>query len=291
MNKTAISIQDRLYHYARLLRLHRPIGILLLLWPTLWALWIASSGKPNLTLLLIFIAGVVIMRSAGCVINDIADRNFDRHVARTKDRPLANKTVSLHEALIIFFMLVLCAFILVLFLNVFAIKLAFVAIALAIIYPFTKRITHLPQVVLGMAYHCSILMAFAATTNSLPPIAWLLFIIGVLWSVIYDTMYALVDKPDDLRIGIKSTAILFANSANLILGILQIIVLSLFVLLGVILNLNAGFYLAVTVAAGMSAYQQYLIRGHSAAGCFKAFLNNNWLGFIIFIGLLVALRH
>ncbi len=218
---------NRIKQYALLMRLHRPIGSLLLLWPTLWALWIASNGRPNQFILFIFILGVLVMRSAGCVINDIADRHFDPHVARTRARPLAAGNIKLIEAIILFIVLCIIALTLVLQLNIFTIKLAFIGLALAIIYPFTKRFTYWPQLFLGAAYAWSIPMAFAAQTQHLPGLCWVLYFTAVLWPIAYDTMYAMVDKPDDLLIGIKSTAILFGDYDKIMVLFIQISVLIL----------------------------------------------------------------
>jgi 4-hydroxybenzoate polyprenyltransferase len=270
------------------MRLHRPIGIFLLLWPTLWALWIASQGKPNLKILIIFILGVILMRSAGCVINDIADKNFDKFVTRTKDRPLVTNRVSVREAWVLFILLALGAFCLCLLLNKLTILLAFIGLGLTIIYPLMKRFTHLPQFVLGITFAWGVPMAFAAQTGNIPSIAWLLYLIAVLWPVVYDTMYAMVDKIDDLRIGVKSTAILFGSYDRLILGFFQIIILSLFCILGLVLSLKVGFYLCVSVAACFAIYQQYLIKNCDRQKCFNAFLNNHWFGLVIFIGIAIG---
>ena len=267
------------------MRLDRPIGILLLLWPTLWALWIASAGKPDILVLTVFALGVILMRSAGCVINDYADRDFDRHVRRTQDRPLAAGRVTPQEALVLFAVLCALAFGVVLLLDIFTILLSFVAVLLAALYPFMKRYTHLPQIVLGMAFGWSVPMAYAASSASLPRSAWLLFIATVLWTTVYDTMYAMVDRPDDLKIGIKSTAILFGESDKAIIGALQITMLSVMVLIGTQMELGLAYYLGLTVASGLAAYQQFLIKDREPAKCFKAFLNNNWFGAAIFLGI------
>ncbi len=267
------------------MRLDRPIGILLLLWPTLWALWIASAGKPDMLVLTVFALGVILMRSAGCVINDYADRDFDRHVRRTQDRPLAAGRVTPQEALVLFAVLCALAFGVVLLLDTFTILLSFVAVMLAALYPFMKRYTHLPQIVLGMAFGWSVPMAYAASSASLPRSAWLLFIATVLWTTVYDTMYAMVDRPDDLKIGIKSTAILFGESDKAIIGALQITMLSVMVLIGTQMELGLAYYLGLTVASGLAAYQQFLIKDREPAKCFKAFLNNNWFGAAIFVGI------
>lgn len=271
--------------YAQLMRLHRPIGILLLLWPTLWALWIASNGHPNTLILGVFILGTIIMRSAGCIMNDIADRNFDAHVERTRERPLATKKVTVKEATLLFIILCLLAFALVLLLNPLTIMLAFAGIGLAIIYPFMKRFTHLPQLALGFAFSWGIPMAFAAETDTVPLIGWWLFITALLWPIMYDTMYALADKTDDLKIGVKSTAILFGNYNRVILGILQTIFLISLFFIGKQLPKNIFFNIGLIIAGILFIYQQHLIKNHEPKHCFKAFLNNNWVGLSIFLGI------
>jgi len=278
-------LRERLTEYARLMRLDRPIGILLLLWPTLWALWIAGQGRPDPLVLAVFVAGVVLMRSAGCVINDFADRHFDPHVARTRDRPIAAGRVSPREALILFAVLCLLAFGLVLLMNRLTILLSFVAVALAAVYPFTKRVTHLPQVVLGAAFGWAIPMAFAAQTGELPRIAWLLFLVNILWSVAYDTLYAMVDREDDLKIGVKSTAILFGEADRLVVGVLQLLVLLGLSLVGSLAGLGDFYAIGLLVAALLALYQQYLIRDRDPQRCFEAFLNNNWFGAAVFAGI------
>ena len=278
---------DRLYQYYLLTRLHRPIGTLLLLWPTLWALWLAAEGFPDPLVLGVFVAGVVLMRSAGCVINDYADRGFDPHVQRTRERPIAAGKVSPREALILFAVLCLVAFALVLLMNPLTIKLAFVAVALATLYPFTKRFTHLPQLVLGAAFGWAIPMAFAAQTGALPQLAWLLFVVNILWTTAYDTQYAMVDRDDDLKIGVKSTAVLFGEADRLIVGMLQLLVLLGLGLVGGMAQLGLYYYLGLLVAAALALYQQYLIRNRDRDGCFRAFLNNSWFGAAVFAGLVL----
>lgn len=280
-------ITERLHQYYLLTRLHKPIGILLLLWPTLWALWIAARGMPDLHILLVFVLGVVLMRSAGCVINDYADRRFDPHVQRTRERPIAAGRVAPREALMLFAVLVLLAFALVLTLNRATIYLSFGAVLLAIVYPFSKRYTQLPQVVLGAAFGWAIPMAFAAVQGDVPRVGWLLFLVNVLWSTAYDTFYAMIDRDDDLRIGVKSTAILFGESDRLIVGVLQLLVLGGLVLVGQVAALGRYFYLSLLVAAGLALYQQYLARQRDRAGCFQAFLNNNWFGAAVLAGILL----
>ncbi len=277
-----------LINYAKLMRLHRPIGIWLLLWPTLWALWIAGQGRPHVKILLIFIAGTVIMRSAGCVINDIADRHFDGKVARTRDRPLVTGRLTVRTALCLFFILCAMALLLVLQLNSLTIELSLIALLLAIIYPFTKRITYWPQAVLGMAFAWSVPMAFAAQLNAIPWVCSLIYLLAVLWPLMYDTLYALVDRQDDVKIGIKSTAILFGAHARLMIGILQIIILILLIVLGLILKLPWIYFGSLVVAAGLNIYQQSLLRSSDPNAAFKAFQNNQWFGAVIFLGLLLA---
>lgn len=284
MNTTVI--KDRLNQYYLLTRFDRPIGILLLLWPTLWALWIAGQGRPDPYVLFVFVTGVVLMRAAGCVINDYADRDIDPHVARTKLRPIAAGKVTPREALILFVVLCLTAFALVLTLDKFTIALSFGGAALATVYPFMKRYTHLPQVVLGMAFGWAVPMAFAAQTGSLPKIAWLLYVITILWAMIYDTMYAMVDREDDLQVGVKSTAILFGDADRLIIGLLQLLMFAGLVLVGTQLGLGYSYHIGVVFALGFAVWHQWLIHSREPRQCFKAFLSNNRLGMVIFIGLL-----
>jgi len=278
-------LQTQAVPYIRLMRLNKPIGVFLLLWPTLWALWIAGHGKPDVKIVLIFIAGVILMRSAGCIINDVADRNFDGHVERTRQRPLVTGLVKVKGALILFTLLVLTAFLLVLQLNALTIALSFVAVTLAIIYPFVKRFSYLPQLVLGAAFAWSVPMAFAAQTNSVPVLVCLVYLIALLWPVMYDTIYAMVDRDDDMHAGIKSTAILFGKYDVYIVGVLQIIVIFLLLLLGMLLHFGIVFYITIFFASLLFIYQQYLIRERVPAKCFQAFLNNNWVGLVIFIGI------
>lgn len=282
-----VHVRQRLYQYALLSRLNKPIGIFLLLWPTLWALWIAAEGTPHLGVLTVFVLGVVLMRSAGCVINDYADREIDPRVNRTKDRPIASGRVSPDEAMLLFMALAFSAFLLVLTMNTFTILLSLGGVMLAGIYPFMKRYTHMPQIVLGMAFGWSVPMAFAAQTNSVPKIAWLIYVVTVLWAVIYDTMYAMADRMDDLKIGVKSTAILFGDADKVIIGILQAMMLFALYLIGQQAELGDGYNIAVVIAAVLMVYHQYLIRYRQPALCIRAFLNNNWLGAAIFIGIVV----
>ena len=279
--------KERLYQYARLMRMDRPIGILLLLWPTMWAVLIAGEGRPDPRVLVIFVLGVVVMRSAGCVINDFADRNIDPFVRRTRNRPIASGQVTPGEALKLFVLLCLIAFGLVLLLNWQTILLSLVAVALAALYPFAKRYTHLPQVVLGMAFSMAIPMAFTAQTGGVNRVAWLLFIANVLWTTAYDTMYAMVDREDDLKIGVKSTAILFGDVDVIIIGIIQSMVFLALFLAGALVPMGAFYYMGVTVAIGLALYQQELIKDRDPQSCFQAFLNNNWLGMVIFVGIVL----
>jgi 4-hydroxybenzoate polyprenyltransferase len=272
----------------RLMRFDKPIGILLLLWPTLWALWIAGDGKPSLKNVLIFCTGVVLMRAAGCIMNDVADRDFDPHVERTRSRPLASGELTVREALAAFFTLMTLAFGLVLMTNVLTIKLAFAGALLASTYPFFKRWTHFPQVVLGIAFGWGIPMAFAAETGQVAPEAWLILLINVIWSVIYDTLYAMVDRDDDISIGLKSTAILFGRFDLLILRILKIVMIALLVWLGLLLELSWPWFAGVAVAMVLFASQQIRVRNRDREACFKAFLNNNWVGVAIWAGLLAT---
>jgi len=285
MDSVLQQARERFPHYWQLMRFDRPIGTLLVLWPTLWGLWLAAEGVPRADLLVIFVLGVVLMRAAGCVINDFADRKIDGHVERTKDRPIATGRVQPREALFLFAALVLLSFILVLFTNALTIGLSFGAVALAACYPFMKRYTHLPQVVLGAAFSWSIPMAFAAQTGEINPHSWLIYTAVVVWTVVYDTFYAMVDRDDDLRIGVKSTAILFAEQDRVITGSLQVIVLVTLLMVGQRFELAGIYNLSLVAVGGLFIYQQYLIRQRARAACFQAFLNNNWVGFIVFAGI------
>jgi len=260
----------------------------LLLWPTLWALWIAGNGRPSLRNLLIFCTGVVLMRAAGCIMNDVADRDFDPHVERTRNRPLASGELSVREAIKAFFVLMALAFGLVLMTNALTIKLAFAGALLASTYPFFKRWTHFPQVVLGIAFGWGIPMAFAAETGDLPPAAWLILLINVVWSVIYDTLYAMVDRDDDISIGLKSTAILFGRFDLTILRLLKMVMIALLVWLGLMLQFSWPWFAGVAVAMTLFAWQQFQVRKRDREACFKAFLNNNWVGVAIWAGLLAT---
>ena len=271
--------------YSRLTRLDRPIGTLLLLWPCLMALVLAAGGMPDLKVLIIFIIGVVIMRACGCIINDYADRDLDSHVERTKSRPLASGEISTKEALLLFVILGLAAFGLVLLLNGLVVKLSVVGIILTIIYPFTKRVTNMPQMFLGVVWSWSIPMAYAAQTGEVPIEAWWLFAANWFWTVAYDTMYAMVDRDDDLKIGIKSTAILFGKYDRQIIGLFQLAALLCFIAAGWSADRGQLYGLGLLTFVGFSTYQQMLIFGRERAPCFKAFLNNNWAGLALFIGL------
>ena len=290
MLKTILNerLNDRIKQYWLLSRFDRPIGILILLWPALWALWVASNGKPDYYVLLVICLGVVLMRAAGCVINDYADREFDPHVERTKQRPIAAGKVSPKEALWLFVILCLVAFGLVLTLNYYTIALSFVAAFLAGSYPFMKRYTHLPQAYLGIAFGWAVPMSFSAQTNQIPVVAWVMYLAVVLWALVYDTMYAMVDKEDDLKIGVKSTAILFGAYDRQIMATLQLVIIALLVVVGLMQQLNWPYYSGVVVATCLSVYQQKLIFHREKAHCFKAFLNSNYFGMAVFIGLLLS---
>lgn len=277
--------REKLLAYATLMRLNRPIGIYLVLWPTLWALWLAAGGIPSTKNLIIFVIGVVLMRSAGCVINDYADRNIDGHVERTKSRPLVTGEVSEKEALILFIALVALSFALVLLTNQFTILLSFGAVFLAMLYPFMKRYTHMPQVVLGAAFAWAIPMAFAAEINLIESKVWLLYTAVLVWTVMYDTLYAMVDREDDLKVGVKSTAILFGEQDRLVVASLQFMTIFALGLVGQRYDLGAIYKVSLLAAAALFIYQQYLIAERKPEQCFKAFLNNNYVGIVVFIGI------
>jgi 4-hydroxybenzoate polyprenyltransferase len=277
--------------YARLMRLDKPVGIYLLLWPTLWALFLAADGWPKLDLLLIFTLGVVLMRSAGCVINDYADRNIDKFIERTQYRPITSGEISATNALKIFFGLISVAFGLVLLTNLLTMQLAVVAALLAILYPFTKRWTHLPQFVLGTAFAMSVPMAFAATNNFIPASAWWIFAATIIWTVIYDTMYAMSDREEDIKIGVKSTAILFATYDRLILGLLQIALILVFFKISEIFKMSIFFDISILLASTLMVYHQFLIKNREKTVCFKAFLHNNYIGMVIFIGIALSVAQ
>lgn len=276
---------DRAKQYWLLARFDRPIGILILLWPALWALWVASNGQPDTLVLTVICAGVILMRAAGCVINDYADRDFDPHVERTKQRPIAAGKVTPKEALIFFIVLTLIAFALVLLLNTYTILLSFVGAFLAASYPFMKRYTQLPQAYLGIAFGWAVPMSFSAQMNAIPAVAWVMYLAVILWALVYDTMYAMVDKDDDIKIGVKSTAILFGQYDRHIMAVLQLIIIGLLITIGIMQHSGLAYYIGLLVASGLSVYQQILIVNRDKALCFKAFLNNNWFGLAVFIGL------
>jgi 4-hydroxybenzoate polyprenyltransferase len=274
--------------FVELTRLNKPVGIYLLLWPTLWALWVAAQGIPDLSLIVIFTLGVILMRSAGCVINDYADRKVDGHVERTINRPLVTGAVTNQQAIIVFFSLLTGAFVLVLFTNTLTIQLSFAGALLAAIYPFMKRYTHLPQIFLGAAFSWAIPMAFAAQADALPKYVWLIYIANLSWTVAYDTMYAMVDRDDDIKIGVKSTAILFADADKVMIAVMQGIAIFCLFLLGLELSLNAFYYLGLLVAMGLMTYQQWLIRARDKVGCFAGFINSHWVGVAVWLGLVLA---
>ncbi|WP_413700406.1 4-hydroxybenzoate octaprenyltransferase [Psychromonas sp. KJ10-10] len=280
--------KQKLQAYAQLMRIDKPIGSLLLLWPTLWALWLATKGIPELDILFVFVLGVFIMRSAGCVINDYADRNVDGFVERTKHRPLPSGRATAREAIMLFLLLSISAFLLVLSQNWLTIQLSFVGLALAFLYPFMKRFTHLPQFVLGLAFSWAIPMAYAAQANQIDNVLWVLFVVNVLWTIAYDTMYAMVDKDDDLKIGIKSTAILFGKYDTLIIGLLQLSSLILLLLLGIKEQFTIIYYLVLLIALYLFIKQQLAIKSRDKQACFKAFLDNNLVGLTIFVALFLA---
>ncbi len=281
-------MRHKLMPYIRLMRLDKPIGILLLLWPTLSALWIAAQGLPDLPVLTVFVLGVIIMRSAGCVINDYADRHIDGLITRTQDRPLATGELSTRQALSLFCVLVFVAFILVLTLNKLTIYMAVAGLCLTVLYPFMKRYTYLPQVCLGVAFGWAIPMAFVAQTNTVPMIAWLLFTANVTWILAYDTFYAMADRDDDAKAGVRSSAVLFGNKDTMIIVILQVSFLLIMVQVGMILAMSAVYYLAIVLSAGLFIYQQRLVAARKTpAQCLAAFCNNNWVGVLLFLGIVV----
>ena len=274
-------------HYINIMRLDRPIGIYLLLWPTLWSLWLTAGGLPPLKLLLVFVAGVVVMRSAGCVINDIADRNIDPFVERTKNRPLAMGAMTVQQAWVLFAGLILVAFYLVLQLNIESIVFAIGGLSLTILYPFCKRLFVAPQLILGLAFSWGIPMVFAATNTAFSLAFYLLWLSAVMWIILYDTFYAMVDQADDVRLGVYSTAILFGSYIKLVVGLLQIIVLCLLGLIGNLFDLGSLFYLSILASAMLFLRQQFLIRNKEPGSCLKAFLENNYIGGIIFLGFVI----
>ena len=281
-------MRDSLKQYLILMRLHKPIGIFLLLWPTLWAVLIAAHGSPSLWVVTVFVLGTVLMRSAGCVINDYADKDFDGHVMRTRERPLVTKHISTKEALIVFSILSLLALALVLTLNILTVLLAIPALLLAISYPFMKRFTNMPQLILGIAFSWGIPMAFAAIDNAVPSIAWLIMLSNIFWVIAYDSQYAMVDREDDVKIGIKSSAILFGRYDRLIIALLQISALIVLIIIGALQAMNVWYYASLVITALLFAYQGYLIRDREQDKCFRAFKNNHWVGMVIAIGIFVS---
>ncbi|MFQ6371550.1 4-hydroxybenzoate octaprenyltransferase [Shewanella sp. YIC-542] len=280
-----MNIREKFNAYARLARIDRPIGTFLLLWPCLMALWLAAGGLPDLKVLVIFVIGVFIMRACGCIINDYADRHLDTHVARTKLRPLASGEVTVKEALLLFIVLGLVAFGLVLMLNPLVVKLSYVGMVLTVIYPFTKRFTNMPQMFLGVVWSWSIPMAYAAQIGEVPAEAWWLFAANWCWTIAYDTMYAMVDRDDDLKVGIKSTAILFGKYDRQLIGLFQLSALACFMIAGFVGERGAMYLVGLLAFIGFGLYQQRLIFDRERAPCLKAFLNNNWAGMALFVAL------
>lgn len=279
-------LEQKLRLYAELIRFDKPIGVYLLLWPTLWALAIAGEGSPDLWVLVVFVVGVWLMRSAGCAINDYADRDIDRHVARTKERPLTSGRISEKEVLLVFAVLSLLAFSLVLSLNWFTIWLSTGGLLLAVTYPFMKRLHYLPQVHLGAAFGWAVPMAFAAQTESLPKQAWLLYVAALIWAVAYDTMYSMADREDDLKIGLKSTAILFGEYDRAMVGLFQVLFIVTLCLTGRDLEFSAVYFYALGLASLLLVYEQFLIFYRVPENCFRAFLHNHWVGAIVFFGIM-----
>ncbi len=281
-------LSRRIEEYTQLARFNRPVGTWLLLWPALWALWVAGEGTPNQKVLIVFVLGVVVMRAAGCIINDFADRDIDPHVRRTRDRPIAARRVSPVEALVLFVVLLAIALYLVTFLDVLTIKLAFIGAALTVSYPFVKRVFPMPQLYLGISFGgWSVPMAFAAETGKLPRVAWVLYIAAVIWAAIYDTIYAMIDREDDLKIGVKSSAILFADMDKMLIFVMQAMMIFALVLAGQSMHFGQWYYGGLTTAALLFLYQQWLIRDRNPAGCLRAFLNNQYVGMVIFVGILL----
>ena len=274
--------------YISLMRLNKPIGILLLLWPTYWALFLSANGWPDIDLLVIFTLGVIIMRTAGCIINDYADRNIDKHIARTQDRPLTTGEISTKKALLLFSLLIVIAFCLVLLTNTLTVHLSIVAVALATIYPFTKRWTHLPQLVLGAAFGMSVPMAFSAQTGLIPYSVGLVFLATIVWTLIYDTLYAMADRDEDLKIGVKSTAILFAKYDQIAITLLQILLIIIFIAIGKTFNLELIYYFSLIIIAIFMIYHQFLMRKRINEQYFLAFLSNNYIGMTAFAGIFLS---
>lgn len=281
---------EKLKQLSYLARWHKPAGFFLV-WPTLWALWFAGNGHPDMSLVIIFLLGAFVMRSAGCVINDIADRHIDGHVARTRMRPLVTGKVTLQEARVFFLFLIICAVLLVFCLNAYAVLWAIAGLIFAVIYPFMKRWTHLPQVVLGIAFSWGVPMVFAAQNNIIDGRDWIVFFAAALWSIIYDTFYAMVDRPDDIKIGVKSTAILLGSYDKYCIGLLQIIFVLLLALIGYLFHLHKIYYISLIFVSALFIYQQRLIRYAEPVNCFKAFLNNHWVGFFIFLGIILSYEN
>jgi 4-hydroxybenzoate polyprenyltransferase len=281
-------LSRRIEEYSELARFNRPVGTWLLLWPALWALWIAGDGQPDPKVLIVFVLGVVVMRAAGCVINDFADRDIDPHVRRTRDRPIAARRVSPVEALVLFAALLAIALYLVTFLDLLTIKLAFIGAALTVSYPFVKRWFPMPQLYLGISFGgWSVPMAFAAVTGRLPRVAWVLYIAAVVWAAIYDTIYAMIDREDDLKIGVKSSAILFADMDKMLIFVMQAMMIFALVLAGQNMHFGQWYHAGLTAAGLLFLYQQWLIRDRNPAGCLRAFLNNQYVGMVIFVGILL----
>ena len=275
--------------YSRLMRLNKPIGIYLLLWPTYWALFLSAGGWPDIDLLIIFTFGVIITRSAGCVINDYADREIDKHIARTRDRPIASGEISPKAALLLFIALGLAAFALVLLTNTLTIKISFIALALAVLYPFTKRWTNLPQLILGLAFAMSVPMAFSAQTGTVPTSAGWIFLATVLWTLIYDTLYAMADRDEDLKIGVKSTAILFAKYDQIFITLLQILLMIVFIKIGNLFDLGAIYDTSLIIILLFMIYHQFLIKKRQKMDYFKAFINNHFIGMTVFFGIFLSI--
>jgi 4-hydroxybenzoate polyprenyltransferase len=286
MNK----VLARIDAYERLMRLHRPIGILLLLWPTLWALWLAQRGVPNPMVLLLFFTGTVLMRSGGCAINDFADRNFDDKVERTRDRPLATKSIQPWEALMVAAICALLAFAVVMRLNTLTVELSFVALAVAVIYPFLKRFFWMPQAWLGIAFGFGIPMAFAALRSTVPPLAWALLAANIVWTIAYDTEYAMVDRDDDLKLGLKTSAILFGRNDVAIVMACHALFIVILAGIGLWQEYGIWYYAGLVVAAGLAATHYPMIRERKREGCFRAFMHNNWIGFVVFVGIVADNR-
>jgi len=275
--------------YFRLMRLNKPIGIYLLLWPTYWALFLSAGGWPDINLLIIFTFGVIITRSAGCVINDYADREIDKHIARTRDRPITAGEISPKAALLLFFALALAAFALVLLTNTLTIKISFIALALAILYPFTKRWTNLPQLILGLAFAMSVPMAFSAQTGTVPASAGWIFLATVLWTLIYDTLYAMADRDEDLKIGVKSTAILFAKYDQIFITLLQVLLMIVFIKIGNLFDLGTFYDISLIIILLFMIYHQFLIKKRQKTDYFKAFINNHFIGMTVFFGIFLSI--